>query len=82
MRLNDLIEQLEDIRNMFDEDIDPEIRIATQPNYPIQSTVYGVVSSLDIDDGEDLDGDNPVVWVVERNQCNDPYASQRLWDNF
>ena len=80
MRLSELIQQLEDIQNCIDGD--PEVRIASQPNYPLQSTIYGAVSSDDVLDAEDMNDEEKVVWIVERSQCRDPYAPRSIWENF
>ena len=77
MTVRELKERLEDYSE------DAEIRIAHQPNYPLQSHVRGICSDgeardLDIDEAP---GDQEVVYVVESCQVRDtPYAPRGAFD--
>jgi len=76
MTIRELIELLEQY------DDDREVRLATQPNYPLEYTVGGVVGTEEIADDPDEDivdaDDDGPVWVVEGSQLG--YASKALWD--
>lgn len=68
---------------LADADPDAEIRIATQPAYPLRAGVAGVVTDLD---GE-INGALPTepgrfVWIVATGDHAgdaDPYAPADLW---
>lgn len=89
MKLSELIEELEDIQARLDVE-DPDVMIASQPNYPLAHYLRGVVK-LEIDDDE-WEADTPaeekkpgrdesVVWLVEGSGARpDPYAPKRCWD--
>lgn len=75
MKVSELIAMLEDC------DPNAEVRLATQPNYPVQSHLRGVA----MDDSEDADGfpaEGEVVYLVEGSQDYDhPYAPSWVFDN-
>lgn len=59
-------------------EMDPgdEVRIATQPEYPLAFEVAGVVS-LDADPASTLDGgerEPGIVWISTGDHPDDPYA--------
>jgi len=80
MTVRELIELLEQY------DGAREVRLATQPNYPLAATVGGVAGEDEVDE-EDDDGrrvvrddkepDGP-VFILEGSQLG--YASKSLWD--
>lgn len=87
MKVSELIDLLGDF------DPDAEVRVATQPTYPLQSHLRGVAGSDDLsgetqcerhehyncDDPECVG--EPIVWLVEGSQHSDsPYAPRALWD--
>ena len=86
MNVRDLIAALQDMPE------DAEVRLATQPNYPIAYTIAGVVPPEALaaeeeceahgrhfcDEDECLD---PVVWITEGGQPVDsPYAPRSVFD--
>lgn len=84
MTLEQLIERLQDL---VEDGVDPsaEVRIAMQPNWPLQSSVRDVFPSDDllVDDPEDEPSDDtpaPVVWIVEGSQCPHPYAPRQVFE--
>lgn len=94
MTVDELIESLQAIS---DEGYgESEVRMATQPNYPLATNLKGVVldkgeeEECEVCDGVGCDecpedGDGPgvdrLVWLVEGSSCADsPYAPRHLWD--
>lgn len=81
MTVRELIRQLED------HDGDTEVRIATQPNWPLAFDVANVVHEQDIMEGSDEDDepldDEPrdIVWIAtsEGNCYDHPYAPRGVW---
>jgi hypothetical protein len=85
MNVQELIELLEDV-----EDQTAEVRLAHQPHYPLQYKVAGV--AVPAEDGEpeldDFDDDAPeqdaqvenVVYILEGDHPDRPYASKSLWE--
>lgn len=72
------------------QDADPEgtheVRLATQPSWPIAATVMGVASQADVDVNVAQDDDLPstrseeIVWIVEGGQVpGEPYAPRVAW---
>ena len=80
MTLNDLIERLEEYRDLLGEDC--EVRLMTQQNWPFENTITGLASGAEIngaddDDDEDVEAD-AVVYIVEGTQLG--YGSKRAWE--
>lgn len=86
MNVADLIAALQDMPQ------DAEVRLATQPNYPLAATIAGVVSPVDLaaeqeceahgrhycDEDECLDY---VVWIAEGDHPDEsPYAPRAVFD--
>ena len=84
MRLRDLIEKLEEtLRDLGD----CEVHLMTQPHYPMEDGIHGVVTSAQLaeaeDDNSDEDGDEDssadvVVYIVAGEQIG--YGNKRAWD--
>lgn len=73
MKLSELIADLQMIVESSDED--PEVLIAVQPNYPLQSHIMHV-SELEKIDGEHI------VYIVESSQVRDaPYAPREVFES-
>lgn len=56
-----------------------EVRIALQPNYPLESNVAGVVALADLEDEDDepVDPDDDCLYILEGSQIG--YARSGLW---
>lgn len=91
MILSELIEQLQDIAEVTP---DAEVRLATQPGWPLAFEVSHVTTKLNIlgntkcekhghYDCDDCHADvDEVVWIAEGDQCyDDPYAPSAVWEN-
>jgi hypothetical protein len=85
MTINDLIERLEEYRDLHGEDC--EVRLMTQQNWPFENAITGLVSGAEIndtdgDDNEDTDdedvNEDAVIYIVEGTQLG--YGSKRAWD--
>ncbi len=85
MTLNELIERLEEYRDLHGEDC--EVRLMTQQNWPFENAITGLVSGAEIndtdeDDDEDTDDEDvdedAVIYIVEGTQLG--YGSKRAWD--
>lgn len=87
MTLNELIERLEEYRDLHGEDC--EVRLMTQQNWPFENAITGLVSGAEINDAEGDDDDegvetgtdvetDAVVYIVEGEQLG--YGSKRAWD--
>ena len=84
MTLNELIERLEEYRDLHGEDC--EVRLMTQQNWPFENTITGLVSGQEINDTDDDDDDDDdddvetdaVVYIVEGQQIG--YGSKRAWE--
>jgi hypothetical protein len=77
MTLNELIEALQDIALEDELNGERDVRLATQPNYPLQSTVRGVCTSREAHDDPDDPDDDPddCIYIVEGFQIRErPYA--------
>lgn len=79
MTLDELIEQLREHRDNLGGDV--EVRLMTQPNWPFENTVAGVVSSAEINEQDELDDSDvesdSVIYIVEGTQLG--YGSKRAW---
>lgn len=64
MKLSELIYNLEAIQNALPENTDPEVRMATQPSYPMQYTIGDVMLAGD---------EGPHVYIFEG--AHDGYLS-------
>lgn len=71
MTVNDLIAELEDLREMGMGEAD--VRLALQPNYPLEHNIAGVAPLGD----EDASG---VVYIGEGSQIG--YASREIFEQF
>ncbi len=79
MTLNELIERLEEYRDLHGEDC--EVRLMTQQNWPFENAITGLVSGAEINDTEDDEeggDDDAVVYIVEGTQLK--YGSKRAWE--
>ena len=89
MTLTDLIERLEEYRDLHGEDC--EVRLMTQQNWPFENAITGLVSGAEINAAEvndeddnagvhtDADVENDaVVYIVEGQQLG--YGSKRAWE--
>ena len=75
MTLNDLIEQLTDLRTSLDDDADPEVRLAHQPRWPFEysvGTVTLVGATGEVEEEEDReeegDQDETIIYIGEGTQ--------------
>lgn len=84
MRLRDLIERLEeieaDLRAGLGDDVEPEIVVAYQENYPLTGELRGAVVLEDDDDGVLLGG-RPIVWLAVGTHPDgiSPYAPRAVF---
>jgi hypothetical protein len=80
MTLNELIERLDEYRDLHGEDC--EVRLMTQQNWPFENGITGLVSGEEINDTDDEDDDDvendAVVYIVEGQQLG--YGSKRAWE--
>ncbi len=80
MTLNELIERLEEYRDLHGEDC--EVRLMTQQNWPFENAIIGLVSGAEINDTDDEDDEDvdtdAVVYIVEGTQLG--YGSKRAWE--
>ena len=80
MTLNELIERLEEYRDLHGEDC--EVRLMTQQNWPFENTITGLASGEEINGADDDDDDDvetdAVVYIVEGQQLG--YGSKRAWE--
>lgn len=82
--VNDLLALLEEAEQ--DGLGDAEVRIATQPNWPLQFRLGGIAlrsdALMDDPDDEPTEEQPEIVYLVEGGQCRDtPYAPRGIWDN-
>lgn len=80
MKIHDLIERLEGYRDLYGPNC--EVRLQTQPNWPFENTIAGLVSGSEINDSDD-DDDNDVeqdtvVYIIEGTQLG--YGSKTAWN--
>lgn len=78
MKINELIEALEDYRDAYG---NVEVRIQTQQSWPFECLVLGAVARCDF---EEIDKDNKnaeanCVFIVEGGQLK--YGSKSAWDH-
>jgi hypothetical protein len=82
MTLNELIERLEEYRDLHGEDC--EVRLMTQQNWPFENKITGLASGAEINESDDEDYDDEdvdedaVVYIVEGTQLG--YGSKRAWE--
>lgn len=79
MKVRDLIELLEATNP------EAEVRLATQPHYPLAHTIAGVASNGEWgDEDEDWDfeeHDEEIVWIAAGGGVYDaPYAPREIWE--
>lgn len=80
MKLSELLEILNEINETTDED--PNVLFASQPNYPFEYSIAGVVSRYDalkLTDADVIEGEISDIFILEGSQLR--YASKRLWDD-
>jgi hypothetical protein len=79
MLLSELIERLVEYQESLGEDV--EVRLMTQPNWPFECSVGGVVSAEEVNSAGDGDDDDveseAVVYLLEGQQLG--YGSKRAW---
>ena len=88
MTLDDLIEQLEDMRS--DLGGDTEVRIAHQPSWPLRGKIAAVTTGDNVPlepedeaDGADDDADRKMVWIAASSGApsdESPYAPRWAWN--
>jgi hypothetical protein len=80
MTIDELIERLEEYRDLHGEDC--EVRLMTQQNWPFENAIIGLVSGAEINESDEDDDacveDDAVVYIVEGTQLK--YGSKRAWD--
>jgi hypothetical protein len=85
MTINELIERLEEYRDLIGGDA--EVRLMTQQNWPFENSITGVCSGEEISDTSDDeeetedDGDvddDAVLYIVEGQQLG--YGIKRAWE--
>ena len=80
MMIQEMIERLEELLEVHGPDC--EVRLMTQPTWPFETTIGGIVSSEEIHraDAEDDDDDAPpeVVFILEGTQLG--YGSKSAWN--
>ena len=80
MTLNELIERLEEYRDLHGEDCG--VRLMTQQNWPFENAIIGLVSGAEINESDEDDDacveDDAVVYIVEGTQLK--YGSKRAWE--
>ena len=80
--LGELIEALEELRSEVGDNA--EVRLVTQPNWPLEYTIHGVTTGAAINQSEEDEGDDEdvtednVVYICEGTQLG--YGSKRAWD--
>jgi hypothetical protein len=76
MTVGELLALLEDM------DEDAEVRIATQPSWPLAFHLGGVAEGADAADEDEMRNDPaPVVWLVAGGSPSDsPYAPSAAWE--
>lgn len=59
-------------------DVDPEVRLATQPSWPLANNICCVTH---LPSPEESTSDQPgIVWIAEGSSCCDsPYAPRAAW---
>ncbi len=73
MKVKELIELLQE------QDGDAEVRLAHQPSYPMEYSVKGIASSLDLEECvEPADEATQIVYVVEGAWLG--YGRRDVWD--
>lgn len=70
MTVSELIEYLQEFAEV---NPDMEVRLATQPSYPFENSIEGVVTNGEIIE----EGDEEVCYILESSQL--AYASKELW---
>ena len=82
MTINELIERLEEYRDDLGGETD--VRLMTQQNWPFENGIVGLASreeindAADDDEGTDDESQEPVVFIVEGEQCC--YGTKRAWE--
>lgn len=68
MTISDLISELEYLAEVMGDET--EVRIASQPSWPFEYSIAGITSvePNDVEDGDNGDVSEPVVYLVEGNQ--------------
>lgn len=85
MTIGELMERLEELSEQFGDD--SEVRIASQPSWPFEYDIKGMVSKNELfQNDEDYTADGKrsdkigedVVWIVEGSQLG--YFTKDAWD--
>lgn len=78
MNIHDLIERLKEYNDLFGPDC--EVRLQTQPNWPFETTIAGVVTAEEVlqnDDENDSDTCPNLIYILEGTQLG--YGSKTAW---
>lgn len=61
--------------------VDPEVRLATQPTWPLAHSICCVTHIRGDEEDSQADSEDPgIVWVAEGASCYDsPYAPRTAW---
>jgi len=80
MTLSELIEHLEMLREEIGEEVDPPVRIAYQPSWPLRASVSNVCVIERDDDDPDED---TTLWIAaswSSPHDESPYAPNKAWE--
>jgi hypothetical protein len=87
MTLNDLIEELENLRDIIGRG-NGEVFVASQPSWPLTNRIENVISNREVTDGDDPEQDThgvgaADVWIAIDQVGNysdvNPYAPSGAW---
>ena len=81
MNLHDLIERLKEYEDLYGPDC--EVRLQTQPSWPFETSIAGVVTAEEVqqndreDDDDDDDSCPEIIYILEGMQLG--YGSKTAW---
>jgi hypothetical protein len=78
MKIDDLIQRLEQYREEIGGEC--EVRLMTQKNWPLEKTIRGLASGLEINkrDGDANVENDHVLYIIEEQSIR--YGSRLAWD--
>lgn len=75
MNIHDLIERLKEYEDLYGPDC--EVRLQTQPSWPFETSIAGVVTAEEVQQNDGDDTCPEIIYILEGMQLG--YGSKTAW---